>query len=260
MIHFTQTYAGFFTLIVSFLISHLGFAKPDENQLNRAYQYSLLDAARITPEEISYQLNAIHPNNNSLIWNEDKTKLLVVTWKSKNSYESYLKPETATSTSEEHVVWVTLAPQVQQFCRNLYKNYPKNGDKVTLRLKQYLGLNHTWNYDVFVELWVSPDDLFRPCVDPDTQDSQCNLEFSSDIPEVRNINNYKTFYQNLYYSSFRQRGGAPWTGLGYTYNWDWHGLSEVGASEYILVPGAHYEIKDAVPTLTYCDMTKDTMR
>lgn len=229
---------------------HTSISSANKTRLDRAYQHSLLDAARVLPEEVSYQLNAIHPNNNSLIWNEDKTRLLVTTWKSQDSYEAYLKFETATSTSEDYVVWVTLAPQVQQFCRNLPEDYQK--DKVTLRLKQYLGLNHTWDYDVFVELWVSPDDLFRPCVDPETHDTRCNLDFGDQMPKVRNITDYKAFYQNLYYTSFRHRGGAPWTGLGYTYNWNRSGLSEVGASEYILMPGANYEIKDAVPTLTYC--------
>ncbi len=252
----TQTRPWVIILLGGLLTSQISSAQPDEIRLNRAYQYGLLDASRVTQEEISDQLNAIHPDNDSLIWNQDKTKLLVVTWKSKKSYEDYLKPETTTSTSEDYVVWVTLAPQVQQFCRNLPEDHRKDGDQIALRLKQYLGLKHTWDYDVFVELWVSPDDLFRPCVDPETQDTQCNLNFGNDIPVVRNIRDYKSFYQNLYYTSFRRAGGAPWTGLGYTYNWDRHGLSEVGASEYILVPGATYEIKDAVPTLTYCGLSE----
>jgi len=44
---------------------------------------------------------------------------------------------------------------------------------------------------------------------------------------------------------------VPWTGLGYTYDWG-NPDSEVGASEFILVPGAAYQVKRAVPTAEYC--------
>ena len=248
------------SLIVSLICGLLIFinaaqAAPNTQRLDNAYQRALNDASQATTEELTDTLNAIHPDNPSLIWNDDKTKLLVTTWKSQHSYEQFLKPATTTSTDENYVVWVTLAPQTQQFCQAYRKKYPKKDDRLNLKLKQYLGLNHTWDYDVFVEMWVSPDDLFRPCVDPETDDTTCNLKFTDTIPQVKNIQDYHEFYQNLYYKSYRTEGGAPWTGLGYTYNWGKSGrrkASEIGASEYIVVPGADYVIKDAIPTLDYC--------
>lgn len=237
------------------LFVHTAQAAPDTQRLDRAYQRALMDASKASAEELTDTLNAIHPDNDSLIWNADKSKLLVTTWKSQDTYDQFLKPSTTTSSDENHVVWVTLAPQVQQFCQAYREKHPNKDDRLILKLKQYLGLNHAWNYDVFVNMWVSPDDLFRPCVDPETNDTACNLTFSDAIPQVKNIQNYQDFYQNLYYNSFRNKGGAPWTGLGYTYNWGKKGrrkAPEIGASEYILVPGAEYSIKDAVPTLAYC--------
>jgi hypothetical protein len=134
----------------------------------------------------------------------------------------------------------------------MFATDPKVSQKlVELRLKQYLGLNPDWHYDVFVEMWVDPADLFRPCVDPQVEDNVCNLHFDEKIPEVNNIADYREFYRDLYYKSFRSGSGVPWTGLGYTYDWG-NFESEVGASEYILVPGASYEIKRVVPTIEYC--------
>ncbi len=119
-----------------------------------------------------------------------------------------------------------------------------------MRLKQFLGLNYTWQYDVFVELWVSPEDMFRPCVDPEIDDSTCNLKFEGPVPTVKGIKDYQEFYKNLYYSDFRSLPGVPCTGLGYTFDWG-NQLTEQGASEFILVPGAAYKINRVVPTMDY---------
>jgi len=56
--------------------------------------------------------------------------------------------------------------------------------------------------------------------------------------------------QYLYYRSIRP-ALQPWTGLGYTYDWG-NPVNHVGASEFILIPGAAYNIKGAEPTPKYC--------
>lgn len=222
------------------------------DQIMAAYDRGTTDAAIAEKGENYGKLIAIKPQNRRLVWNKDKTKLLVVSWKSSASYERFIKPETQTSMSEAYVMWVSTAPQVKKFCRNFMKNNPTaTKSQLDMRLKQYLGLYPTWNYDVFVEMWVSPDDLFRPCVDPEINDRQCNMQFGKTIPTVKNIKNYKEFYQNLYFQDYRNSLRVPWTGLGYTYDWG-SLLTEVGASEFIMVPGTTYEIKQAVPTEEYC--------
>ncbi|MGH9412070.1 MAG: hypothetical protein ACRD1V_21755, partial [Vicinamibacterales bacterium] len=151
-----------------------------------------------------------------------------------------------------NIVWVTAAPQVQEFCRRFEAGHPDaTSDQLALRLKQYLGLNPGWSSDVFVELWVRPADMFRPCVDPEITDSTCNLEFSNPPPVVKGIADYRRFYEDLYFEDFRTSPGVPWTGLGYTYDWGNPARRE-GASEFILTPGARYEIRDAIPTASYC--------
>lgn len=215
----------------------------------QGYQKSVTDAAFVKQNEIYKQLIPIQPNNEELVWNATKDKILVVTWKSNSSYEKFIQPHQKTSDNVDYALWVTTAPQVQKFCQNYVQKTPKKS--VELRLKQYLGLDPSWNYDVFVELWVSPDDLFRPCVDPETNDQQCELQFNQTVPQVKNIANYSDFYKGLYFKSFRASAGVPWTGLGYTYDWG-NPENPVGASEFILVPNTPYEVKQVVPTATYC--------
>jgi hypothetical protein len=220
------------------------------------YPDAVRDAAIIEESEISTDLLAISPANPHLRWSADQAKVLVVTWKSQGSYEKYLMPQKNTANDEANVVWVSTAPEVQQFCQN-YKRDHVNASKadIELRLKQYLGLNADWKYDVFVEMWVSPGDLFRPCVDPEVTDSTCNRNFQNPPPAVKGIKDYPAFYKNLYFADFRSLPGVPWTGLGYTYDWG-NPQNEKGASEFILRPDAGYEIHKAIPTVDYCNPTQ----
>ena len=245
-----------FTMLLYIFISSNLFAGSLENLgIATAYDNAVLDASVAELGEIVNNLIAITPQNDELVWNKDKSKLLVVSWKSQDSYEQFLKPYHQTSTNEAYVIWVTTAPQVQNFSKQYLKANPDaTEDDINLRLKQYLGLNFEWEYDLFVEMWVSPDDLFRPSVDPEIDDSTCNLNFGDTAPVVKGIQDYPSFYKNLYFSDFRSLPGVPWTGLGYTFDWG-NPVTEEGASEFILVPGAAYEIEQAVPTMEYCKMT-----
>lgn len=160
----------------------------------------------------------------------------MVTWKSQQSYEKYLKTAKNSPQDENRLIWVIASPQIKEFCKQYLKDNPNATEAdLKLRLQQY----------------------FRPCVDPEITDKQCDLNFKKEAkPTVigankgGNIDDYKTFYEHLYYGSIRS-GMQPFTGLGYTYDWG-NAKSRVGASEFILVPGAAYQVKEAVPTLNYC--------
>lgn len=228
---------------------------PNEESLNKqnAYTTAVWNASVVDSSDLCDSLIAIRKSNPRLVWNSDSTKILMTMWKSQESYEKFYKDDSLTSPSEEYVTWVTTVPQVQQFGKNYITHNPQaDSQQVALRLKQYLGLMPAWNYDVFIEIWVDPSDLFRPCVDPQIDDEGCNISFAKQTPMVRNIKDYKSFYQNLYFNDFRTRPGIPWSGLGYTYDW---GNAElpVGASEFILIPGAKFEIKQVVKTMEYFD-------
>lgn len=229
----------------------VGRAPSSQLPVGAAYDHAVDNAALAVGGKITHNLIAITRDNENLVWKD--SKLLVVTWKSQKSYEENLIGKDATSPNEAWVVWVTAAPQVQRLCQDYWRNHPEATiEDVELRLKQYLGLNPDWQYQVFVELWVDPDDLFRPCVDPETTDRSCQLKFDdAKPPKVKEIADYPAFYKNLYFSDFRYAPGVPWTGLGYTYDWG-NMLTIEGASEFIIRPGAPYAIQDAIPTADYC--------
>lgn len=215
------------------------------------YEYAVRNASVVDSSDLCDTLIAITKENPRLVWNSDSSKILMTMWKSQESYEKFYKSDSLTSPSEEYVTWVTTVPQVQDFGKAYIAAVPSaDSMQVTKRIKQYLGLMPEWNYDVFIEVWVDPADLFRPCVDPEIDDEGCNISFSKELPRVKNIKDYKAFYQNLYFNDFRTRPGIPWTGLGYTYDWGTQNLP-VGASEFILVPGAKFEIKEVIQTMDY---------
>ncbi|MBD2576297.1 hypothetical protein [Oscillatoria sp. FACHB-1406] len=235
-----------------------GISQSSEPSLKERYRAAVQDAALVEEGEDFNELLALVPENSNLIWNEDKTKVLVTTWKSQSSYDRFIKPARNVSSDENRLLWVTLANQVKDFCHQyLTKNPNATEEDVKLRLKQYLGLDPNWQYDVFVEMWVDPADIFRPCVDPEVTDTKCNLKFGEEKPKVAGatlnsaIADYPLFFKNLYYISIRN-GLQPFTGLGYTYDWG-NPSHPVGASEFILIPGAAYTVKDEpILTLKYC--------
>lgn len=245
-------------LAVSALFAYAQTAGAAANPaLDNLYGKAVQDSAVVKPGEVSSKLVPVAPVNNTLVWNSDKSKVKVVTWKSQAGYQNNLLPYPQTSANEAYVVWVTMAPRIHDFCRNYLRAHPRaTKAQLDLRLKQRLGLHYSWNYDVFVEMWVNPADLFRPCVDPNPDDNKCEVNFPrppQPLPQVKNIADYPVFYKNLYFGDFRAEPGVPWTGLGYTYDWAGAGTKNVvGESEFILSPSSPYEIIQAVPTLEYC--------
>ena len=220
------------------------------------YQASIKDAAVAELSEIDSRLLAVHDDTPGLVWRTAaKQQLLVVTWKGGSSYEKYFAPP-ATGVRVDKAppriprIWVTLAPEVRDFCRAARLS----GDALDLRLKQYLGLNPEWSYSHFVEMWVDRRDVIRPCPDPGASDRSCQLTYDSPLPRVKGVAAWPGFIEDLVRKSYKP-AGAPWTRLGYTYDWaaGAGGIPvERGASEFMLRPGARYEVKSAYPTAAYC--------
>ena len=96
-----------------------------------------------------------------------------------------------------------------------------------------------------VEMWLKPDDLFRPTPDAEIDDSVADLFFPlGTTPE------HQAWITSLISDSYGE-DGYPWTRLGYTY--DWGSIeSEVGASEFVISEGAEVEIKSVNETANYC--------
>jgi len=207
--------------------------------LKRSYSKAIQDAKNAEKTEVLTDLWPISAENTKLVKKakEEEEKILALTWTSWDGYDN--KVDSSMTLSRE--IWVTAVPQVQQFCQELNMS-PSD---LTLRLEQYLGLPANNGKTKFVEMWVKPADMFRPCPDPEIDDTQCNLGFTETVdPE------HKQWIENLMSSSYKENG-FPWTRLGYTYDWG-RVDSEVGASEFIVKQGAEVTIKSVQNTAEYC--------
>lgn len=228
-----------------------------EEDLELSFQAAILDAQIAEPDEIVTDLFAITPYNPALIRRDygDFDQILVLSWMSQSKLEDTF-PGTALEEMAAGLdgaapmgrdLWVTAAPQVQQACRA----WGLTGDALELRLKQYLGLNAAWSYHGLVSIWVSPDNLYRPCPDPEINDSACTL---ADTPE----GTFGTELESTFVDWFTQMesisygpNGAPWTRLGYTYDWG-DPETDIGASEYLVAQGAPVTLAAISPLDVYC--------
>jgi hypothetical protein len=217
-----------------------------------AFQAAIGDARGQSAANVYDGLFAVSDDNPKLIWRDlaAKKRLKVVSLMSQASYDKYYTGVPGGVTSGVYA-WVTLAPQIQAFCRAT----GLAGDALKDRLREHLGLVPGRPYDVFVELWVDRTDLFRPCPDPETNDTACDVTFPMAnglpvVPTVKGVDDYLAWF-NATYARAYAAGGAPWTRLGYTYDWN-PGTPKFGASEYLITKGAAWEVAAAAPVDAYC--------
>ena len=213
------------------------------------FQRSIYDAQEPNTYGDIAELFPINSHNEKLQWHDvDGEKFLrVVSWMRDDVYNDYYaedqKDKSLATVAQGVQIWVSAVPQLLEFCQSL-----SVADK-HFRIKQYLGLNPDNLYERIVELLVKPSQLFRPCPDPEIDDEVCDLALS----EASTVRSKEwPDYFNTMRSSMYGPDGAPWTRLGYTYDWSF-GRRNVGASEYILIPGSTYYVDTSYSTEEYCD-------
>ena len=213
-----------------------------------AYLKAVRNAETATPQHISRGLTAILDGSPQLIWrqNQSRPEVLVATWTSEASY--YPKP--GSTFTETYEVWITAAPQLKQFCQR----HLASGSKTPLsrRLEQLLGLPPDSGHKFVVELWVSPQDLFRPSADAEVTDHESELQFP-DVPGVFSVSEtYQQWYQQTKSRRYKPKAGPPypWTRLGYTYDWG-NPETRVGLSEFVIRKNATLTVKSVTTTEQY---------
>ena len=211
-------------------------------QTNRElYKLSIINSIYPDSSEICTKLVQINDSNKTLIRKNinGEEYILVCTWKQN---VSFYQKDTVFNTGT-YPIWVTTAPELKN---RIKKESPKD---VNLRLIQLLGLPPTAQYSYFVEFWVRPVDLFRPCPDKEITDGKCDLCFpeGTDPEHIKwiNENRISRYYQcDLYYQ-------YPWGQLGYTYDWNPKNKSHFGLSEFIIGANKTIYINRIVTTLEY---------
>ena len=229
-------------LAISLLLQALVACGGDENPkltVEERYQLAIQDAQVAEPNEIRRNLVPIVETNNDLIWQEEagRRRVLMSTWTSWDGYRGY----EGTDIDLTREVWVTPAPFVQNFCRNA----KMSGQDLVLRMEQLLGLPPNDGKTIFVEMWVSPADLFRPAPDSEITDTEAQLDFPAGTSAE-----YIDWFNNLMATSYGN-DGYPWTRLGYTYDWA-ADSDEEGVSEYVIRSGASVGIASVSDTFSYC--------
>ena len=211
-------------------------------QTNRElYKLSIINSIYPDSSEICTKLVQINDSNKTLIRKNinGEEYILVCTWKQN---VSFYQKDTVFNTGT-YPIWITTAPELKN---RIKKESPKD---VNLRLIQLLGLPPTAQYSYFVEFWVRPVDLFRPCPDKEITDGKCDICFpeGTDPEHIKwiNENRISRYYQcDLYYQ-------YPWGQLGYTYDWNPKNKSHFGLSEFIIGANKTIYINRIVTTLEY---------
>jgi len=197
------------------------------------YQQSIQNAIYPEASKVSDKLVPVVKQNQNLVWKNIRGEdhILVVTWKQTITYyKQYI--DSAFYNTGSYPIWITTAPELKQ---RMQHEKEKNIDR---RLIQLLGLPPNSVYSYFVEFWVKPSDLFRPCPDKEITDSKCETCFpkqaDSEHISWMNENRISRYYQCDLSQQY------PWTQLGYTYDWNPGNKSHVGLSEFVI--GANKKI------------------
>jgi hypothetical protein len=235
----------------------------ERDTLSKKYQRALRDAFEPDYSEVYHHLTQISSTNNNLIWNNDSTRLLVATWTR--------FPQSFTGSNNDSLLtfwgetWVTVVPELHDFCKKLHLT----DEDLILRLEQLHGLpSHNWrtadgseikSLTHIVEMWVRPDDLFRPCLDAQISDSECFVKVTDSslvTPEQQK------WIDDQIEARFNREGlktkdflcrinGHPFTRLGYTYDWG-NPDTEIGLSEFVLDSGVVVNVQSVKTTREYC--------
>lgn len=224
------------------------------------------------------QLLKIDKSNTEIVWNKNKDAVLMVSvipdhivqklYASKKAEENinrwFKTPRLITTSSGEKknlptMCWVTAVPQLKKFMQGKVADkgwFKKPGrefvDKVKLvdRTRAFLGLPPSiLDHDAkFVEMWVRPEDLFRPCRCPYVNLATC---YSYDDCPPSTSDNDNTIRENHKFFLDKQAKGAfettgfPWTCEGFAYDWLRDPSEEIGATEFVIRWGSNVVLRDA---------------
>ncbi len=251
---------SYFYVLLLILIANCWFAcaprqlsKPyKESKIISLYSHSIGDAAKPQPWEVEKKLIKINKESQGLIWKEinGEQYILASSWK-KDTTHYFNDNVTGTYNTSNYPIWVTIAPELQGVCKS--KRFGRK-EGLDLRLKQLLGLPPNVEKNYFVEFWVRPQDLFRPCLDSEISDVNCTLAFPEDGSEE-----HKKWINDLRIASYYNADwdkNYPWTQLGYTYDWHPKNKNNVGLSEFVIGKNKEIIVNRIYTTTQYCEVSR----
>jgi len=207
--------------------------------LNLAYEYSVYQAAVKQPG-FAVQLKPIDPSR--------PVTVITLTRRMPVTEAGTLYGDT----------WVSQPSELALRCA-------AKGNDAVLAIEQTLGIppdrtvaDHDARF--LVQFSVNPADIFRPCAaSPDITTETCSF----DLPKPAADGTDRTTQQqaqlfvfgqmwNSYRSGFDGRAGYPFTGMGWTYDWDPASPTHVGVSEYVVRGGTPVTDVTRVEPAAFC--------
>jgi len=246
---------------------HGGGPKAGDAQLWDRYLAAVAAAKYPDATKISRDLQPILRSNPNVRWDADQTHVLMVTWTMR---QHFLGKQPGQSFQLGRDAWLSAVPEIQAFCQNY------SGADLEMRLRQRLGLPPNSENEVFLEIWVDPRDLFRPCPDPEITDTECQAEIPraastpgasamdqppwrcppGDVVEISGAalavpKAHLEWMCNTWESSYRKCTKYPWTALGYSYDWG-APMDYRAVSEYVAPKQTTVKFEALLPTREYC--------
>ncbi len=210
--------------------------------LNTLYTRAIEDAMYPDSAKVDTNLFALVRTPADSNWKtiNGEDYVLMVTW------TSYPYPAPGSPYNNGgYSLWLSAAPQLQRFTN--WRRVKNKG----LRLQQLLGMPPGTPNTSFVEVWVRPADLFRPCPSPQVGTKSCPLCFSAADSQNTAHVEWITAKRLANYTCQPLYQHYPWTDLGYTYDWNPGNRTHHGVSEYVLKTNSTVYIKRTVPTQAY---------
>ncbi len=224
----------------------------DTNLQAVMYSNAMVNASNVVASKIRNDLTYITTDNTNLTWRTNpangEREVLVASFMTAFVATNYY--HVGLSADLRRDGWVTVVPELKNFCRNYA------GTNLPLRVKQLLGLPVINANDTVVEYYVNPQYLLRPSRDPEITDRAGEISFRTNTPYAAAVStNYFAWFQNEIVShNYGMTNGVwfayPWTQLGYTYDWLKTGNNIMGLSEFV-IPAAMLYNTYGVTTLVY---------
>ena len=227
------------------LLLWTGLDDEREKMLPNRFSRALEEARRPSSHDVSDALIPLSEDTPGLVWDDgaNPRRVLVATFTDYRGYDRHVTQ----SCRLEQEAWVSPVPQLQGRCRQ----FELSGPSLNERVAQYLGLRPNGHHDAVVEIWVSSEAVFRPCADPEVDDTACRLGLPDVSGEAREpARKHARWFKNMLETYYGERP-YPWTRLGYTYDWSGCG-TKVGASEYVIPRGTVVSIGSVTSTGDYC--------
>lgn len=238
-------------------------ALEETNKLNHLwldYYYKKLGA--------SYNAKSVYYSNNRELVNIKKDRLgyvdtikgkryvLMTAWKSPGYFQFVDTPRRGrvyVKTFDvffQNALFVTQTAQLHDWIRNNSTTFTCNSDTATLpayrtRFMQLLGLPPASQNNIFFDFWVCEDDLFRPALDS---------SFNFDYIPYRLDDKYLDAFIGYSKNSFTNGNVLyryPFSGLGYTWDWNPGNSSHIGLSEFVVKESRIVYVERALATQTY---------